>query len=59
MLERHRMTAVVIASRRNLTLGEQEALIEAHWGALESIFGRGEPGLYHLTHGGVRQMERF
>jgi hypothetical protein len=59
MLERHRMTAVVIASRRNLSLNEQEALVERHWDALNEVFDGGEAGLYHLTQGGIRRMERF
>lgn len=59
MLEKHRMTAVVIATRRNLNLAEQQDLIDEHWDALQEVFLSAVPGLYHLTQGGVRQMEPF
>lgn len=59
MLEKHRMTAIVIATRQNLSFDEQQRLVEKHWVAIEEVYGADEPGIYHLTTAGVRLMEGF
>lgn len=59
MLARHRMTAVVLATGRNLAIRQQLELIERHWTELDGVFTRAVPGLYHLTQGGIRQMAAY
>lgn len=59
MLEKHRMTAIVIATRQNLSFEEQRRLVDEHWEAIDEVYKVGAPGIYHLTTGGVRLMEGF
>jgi hypothetical protein len=59
MLEKHRMTAVVIATRRNMDFAQQQNLVREYWDVLDDTLRGGRAGLFHLTTSGIRLMEAF
>ena len=55
VLEAYQVRAVVIATNRNLTIGENAALLRRYWRGIEASL-TGAPSLRHLTLSGFTTM---
>lgn len=58
VLQAHRVRAVVIATRRNLTIGENVTSLRRNWSGIEASLS-GPPSLRHLTLSGFTTMLEY
>lgn len=57
-LEAHHVRAVVVATRKNLTIADNVSLLQTHWDDIRTVVAA-PAALYHLTLRGLRRMVTY